>query len=48
MSQTAQILDIALQKDASDIHITSGRPITYRIHGTLVHENPAPSPNSRA
>jgi len=42
MSHTAQILDSALQKDASDIHITAGRPITYRVHGTLVHENPAP------
>lgn len=43
MSQTAKILDIALEKDASDIHITAGRPITYRIHGTLVHENATPA-----
>ena len=42
MSQTEQILDIALQKNASDIHISAGRPITYRIHGTLATENPEP------
>ncbi len=41
MSQTARFLDIALERGASDIHITAGRPVTYRIHGCLIHEDPA-------
>lgn len=42
MSLTARFLDTALEKGASDIHITAGRPITYRIHGSLAAIDTAP------
>lgn len=34
-----QILESAVQKDASDIHLTVGRPVTLRISGELISQD---------
>ena len=34
-----EILELAVQKDASDIHLTVGRPITLRLNGELVSQD---------
>ncbi len=33
-----QILELAITKDASDIHLTVGRPITLRLNGELISQ----------
>ena len=42
MSQTDKFFDTAIEKDASDIHLTVNRPVTYRIHGGLVPDAGGP------
>ena len=37
-----QLLEICLQQNASDIHITVGRPPTFRIHGSVKSLKAAP------
>jgi twitching motility protein PilT len=36
-----KLLDVAIQQDASDIHITVGRPPSFRIHGEIKSLNSA-------
>ncbi len=36
------LVEQALEKGASDIHLSVGRPVTYRIHGELVSLDPKP------
>ena len=37
-----KLLDVALQQDASDIHLTVGRPPSFRISGEIKSLNTAP------
>ncbi len=44
-----KLLEICLQQDASDIHITAGRPPSFRIHGDIKSLNvPALTPEDTA
>ena len=36
------LLDAAIDREASDVHLVSGHPVTYRIHGCLEATNAAP------
>ena len=42
MDQTSRFFDTAIEKDASDIHLTVHRPVTYRVHGCLVPDADGP------
>ena len=37
-----ELLDTVVQRNASDLHLTVGRPPTVRLHGELVHLTPQP------
>lgn len=42
MPTLKSIIQCAIDKSASDIHLSVARPVTYRIHGELVSQNDSP------
>ena len=42
MADLKKILSTCIQEEASDIHLTAGEPVTYRIHGELKAMDPSP------
>ena len=47
-AEIERVLAQAVSLGASDIHIHSGAPLRYRIHGRLVDQTPEPLPAERA
>jgi twitching motility protein PilT len=48
IAEIARILGSAVSLGASDVHIHSGAPLRYRIHGRLVDQTPEPLAAERA
>ncbi|OGW72661.1 MAG: hypothetical protein A2Y02_02945 [Omnitrophica bacterium GWA2_52_12] len=42
MADPKKLLEVCIEKNASDIHLSGGKPASYRIHGSLIQPDPAP------